>query len=155
MKLDGCKGGDSAPLVAFHIDGLLCNTEAARKDWDKFTGAKPINETFYAGIQPYDDVGRFAEWLDGCNFVVLTERHSSVSLATRAWLRSKCGISVSKENIVFQSVLRYDVRLLGVKLFIAGTQEVADMMSIETVHKFDIINVNRPKGSLEDIWGDK
>lgn len=121
--------------LAFPIDGLLCDTDSLRQDWERRLNGDTFlsDEAFWGALTPYDDVPEFVRWLRGKDFIVMCERPKTVLSVTRGWLRSKCGLTLTKEQLIIPALKRYDCRVNGVEVFIDSSKEALENLKTETV----------------------
>jgi hypothetical protein len=142
------------------LDGLLCDTEIARKRWEVHLGYDfQEDESFWAMIPAYSDAKNSLQLAyKKFEVFVLSERHKNCALVTRAWIKNNCGILLDKDHLVMQTLKRYDCRLLGIDAFIDSNADALENLKIETVRPVRTYHVDRARANgllsvVEEIDG--
>lgn len=143
-------------MIAFPIDGLLCDTEQLQAEWLRVMGdTKYLSDAaFWAALKPYEDVAEFSEFIEDnrWDFYVFAERPKSLYLPTRAWLRNNFDYVASKDRLICPAIKRYDCRLMGVDVFIDTDERVIKNLKIETVSPITAYYVDRStEGALMHV----
>ncbi len=143
-------------MIAFPIDGLLCDTEGLKTQWLRVMGDNKFlsDAAFWAALKPYDDVAEFHDFMEENNwdFYVFAERPKSLYLPTRAWLRNHMGWIATKNRLIMPALKRYDCRLMGVDVFIDSDERAIENLKVETVHPITAYYVDRTKsGALMEV----
>lgn len=130
------------------LDNLFCNTDKAREEWGRNDPALSFlkDNPFWGSLEPYEDIPELVAWLQGRDFVIMAERQKDRLPVTRGWLKSKCGLVVSKEQLIVPALMRYDCRLNGVTAFLSASPSTIENLKTETVVPVAGYLVNREEG---------
>lgn len=143
-------------MIAFPIDGLLCDTAGLQTEWLRVMGDNKYlsDAAFWAALKPLEDASEFMDYIrkQGWEFTVFAERPKSLFLPTRAWMRNNFGVSLNKDRLVCPAIKRYDCRLMGVDVFIDSDERAIENLKVETVHPITAYYVDRTKeGALMEV----